>query len=156
MSAWDVPPRAKVFEALGALADGRVRLLDGRTAEVLSSSRDRTYRVTWSEDGRAIGSNDNASIWRGYAGYPILAVLMARGLLDYDPRVASLLAGVPWKQLNGRFRNRYDDAVASVLRGLEADGVDTAPIGREVDRILSRFAELDLQRLGGRRIRPAD
>ena len=61
MTTWKVPPRAKIFEALSAVADGRVRLVGEREAEVVSSERSKTYVVEWSEDHREFSSNDNAS-----------------------------------------------------------------------------------------------
>jgi hypothetical protein len=90
-----MPPVAKVYEALSATADGRVRITASGRAEVVSSEGDKTYTVEWSEDGRLFSSNDNASYWQGYAGYPIVAVLLATGRIPYDPLVAGLLAGVP-------------------------------------------------------------
>ena len=42
---WKVPPKAKIYEALTAVADGRVNLKGGETAEVLSSDGTKTYIV---------------------------------------------------------------------------------------------------------------
>ena len=76
MELWKQPPRAKVFEAFTAVADGRVRFTGPGSATVTSSRGDKTYDVTWTDDGRTVAANDNASYWQGYAGYPILAVLV--------------------------------------------------------------------------------
>ena len=75
MSTWKSPPKAKVYEALSAVADGRVTLMGGEKAEVVSSDGTKTYHVEWSPDSNQITSNDNASYWQGYLGYPIIAVL---------------------------------------------------------------------------------
>ncbi len=53
MGDWKVPPKAKIYEALTAVADGRVKLTGGETAEVLSSDGTKTYIVEWSADLRA-------------------------------------------------------------------------------------------------------
>ena len=98
MATWKAPPKAKIYEALSAVGDGRVEMVGERTAQVTSSARDTTYTVEWSEDGKGITSNDNASYWQGYPGYPILAVLMVRTDLNFSPRIASSLSGVAWKQ----------------------------------------------------------
>ena len=90
MTNWKKPPKAKIYEALGALGDNRVSLLENRTARVISSSGNKTYTVEWSEDEKYITSNDNASFWLGYMGYPILAVLMLRNKIIFNQRVASL------------------------------------------------------------------
>jgi hypothetical protein len=76
---------------------------------------------------RQISSNDNASYWQGYAGYPIIAVLLATGAIEYDAKVAEPLAGVPWKQINERFKRNYDRAVEAVLQDIERGGGDRPP-----------------------------
>lgn len=152
MAPWRMPPRAKVFEAFTAVADGGVRLTGPGSATVTSSGGDKVYDVEWSEDGRTIAANDNASYWQGYAGYPIVAVLLARGELRADDAVVGLLAGVDWHDLNEEFRRDYDAAVAQVLRGLEADGADAGLIERQVDDVMAQLAALGLRRAGrGRR-----
>src|ERR1700676_4205616 len=100
VALWKMPPLAKVYEALGAIGDGRVRIEDTRPAFVTSSDGTKTYEVETNHDGREISSNDNASFWQGYLGYPAIAVMIARGLIDPDPAAVTALAGVPWKELN--------------------------------------------------------
>ena len=94
MSTWKSPPKAKIYEALSAVAGGRVTLMGGEKAEVMSSDGTKTYHVEWSPDLNQITSNDNASYWQGYMGYPIIAVLMVLGRLEYRTEVADFLAGV--------------------------------------------------------------
>lgn len=146
MAAWKLPPIAKVYEALSAVADGRVTLAGSTAARVASSSRDKTYTVAWSADLREITSNDNASLWQGYLGYPIIAVLLALKKIAYNEEVARWLAGVPWKEINNRFKRDYDKAVAHVLHKVESSGGDREAIVREVERIFARLGPLDLQR----------
>jgi hypothetical protein len=155
MAPWKLPPRAKVYEAFTAVADGRVRLTGSGTATVVSSGGDKTYDVEWSEDGRSIGANDNASYWQGYLGYPILAVLLARGALHAEEDAIAALDAVPWHELNKQFKRDYDAAVASVLGELEARGGDPALVERQVDAVLGQLAALDLQRAGRGRRPPA-
>lgn len=153
MTLWKMPPMAKVYEALSALADGRVRLVSTGRAEVVSSSGEKVYSVEWSEDGRRISSNDNASYWQGYAGYPIIAVLLATGRIPYDPEAAGVLAGVPWHDLNERFKRDYDAAVESVLHEVEQSSGDRAAIERQVEAICRGLEGLALER-GPRRSPP--
>jgi hypothetical protein len=153
MAAWKMPPKAKIYEALSAIADGRVRLKGDEKAEVVSSDGTKTYLVEWSEDVKGITSNDNASYWQGYMGYPILAVLMILGRLDFKQQVADLFSGIPWKQINKQFRNDYDKAVEFVLGDLEAEGIAREAIVPEVDRIMAQVERLELEKLP-RRGRP--
>ena len=153
MSTWKSPPKAKIYEALSAVADGRVTLMGGEKAEVVSSEGTKTYHVQWSPDLTQITSNDNASYWQGYMGYPIIAVLMVLGKLDYETEVADFLASVPWKQMNRRFRNDYTKAIDSVLDTLEAKGAPWQTVVAEVDRIMAQIEGMELERLP-RRKRP--
>ena len=140
MTAWRLPPRSKVYEALTALADGRVKVVGPGLATVTSSAGDKTYTVEWTDDGATITSSDNASYWQGYAGYPILAVLMTLGTLRVDERVAEQLAGIDWHDLNRRFRRDYDAAVAYALSQVKDCGGEVQDIERQVDDVMQRLA----------------
>ena len=121
MCDWKVPPKAKIYEALTAVADGRVKLKGGQTAEVLSSDGTKTYIVEWSSDLGGITSNDNASYWQRYIGYPIIAVLMVLGRLDFDGTVTQALSGIAWKkdesQVSERLRQGCRERPAEFGRG---------------------------------------
>ncbi len=150
MTKWNMPPIAKVYEALSAVADGRVKLTTDTSAEVLSSERDKTYTVKWSADGapdgRSITSNDNATRWQGYTGYPIIAVLLQTARIAYDPAKAAALSGVPWHALNQQFKRDYDAAVDDILARVERDGGDAAGIRREAERIYAALGEMQLEK----------
>ncbi len=148
MGPWKLPPRAKVFEAFSAVADGRVRLAGPGSATVTSSGGEKVYDVEWSDDARTIAANDNASYWQGYLGYPAVAVLLARGELQAGEDVVRALAGVPWHDLNARLKRDYDAAVAHVLAALPDGAPDAGTIERAVDDVLAQLAALDLQRAG--------
>ncbi len=116
---WRRPPRIKIYEALGAIADGRVRLTK-RGALVWSSSRRKRYHVTFDEISLAISSNDNGSYFKGYLGYPAIAVLMRRGVLPFDDRLAELLRGIQWKTMNERRGHNYAAIEQEVRHRLES------------------------------------
>ncbi len=73
---------------------------------------------------RAIMANDNGSYWQGYLGYPSVAYLLARGVVDYDPRLAQYLAGFAWKEINARFKNDW----AKSEQYIRAEMVSATPI----------------------------
>jgi hypothetical protein len=146
MSLWKMPPKAKVYEALSAVADGRVRITGPTRAEVASSSLDKTYAVQWSENMRTISSNDNASHWQGYIGYPIIAVLLATGKIGCREDIAQALSGIPWKAVNEQFRRDYAGAVEYVLEGVKTRGGNPESIVAEVDRIFAHLETLGLER----------
>ena len=127
-----------------------------RSSTVTSSGMvcDRSYTVEWSDDLTSVTSNDNASYWRGYLGYPAVAVLLTIGSLHADETIVALFAGVPWHKLNRRFKRDYDAAVDSVLGALAESGVDRDRVAAEVDAVLAQLAALELQRPPRRRRPP--
>ncbi len=149
MTEWKMPPKAKIYEALSAVADGRVDLKGPNMAEVTSSTGERTYTVRWSDDMKRFSSNDNASHWQGYTGYPIIAVLLVLGKIDYERETAELLAGVPWKRLNDRFKRDYAKAVDHALQEVESRRGGRTAIVRQVEAIFRQLAALRLERGAG-------
>lgn len=149
-----MPPIIKVYEALGALGDGRVRIEDAHHARVTSSQGDKIYQVEISDDGREISSNDNASYWQGYLGYPAIAVLLARGLHHPAANAIGALAGIPWKELNRRFRNDYEKTLGEVMKTAEANGCDPDALRIEAEAVMESLRKL-APRKGKRRMPPA-
>ena len=149
---WKMPPIVKVYEAIGALGDGRVTGVDDTRALVASSDASKVYEVEVSEDGRTISSNDNASYWQGYLGYPAIAVLLARGFYRPPANVTDALAGVAWKELNRKFRNDWARTIAAVEEELKQAGHDPDAVRSEAEAVLSFLRALRPVR--GKRVRP--
>lgn len=154
-TAWKMPPLVKVYEALGAIGDGRVRIEDERRATVTSSDGSKTYEVETSADGREIASNDNASYWQGYVGYPAIAVLITRGFYRAPANVIDALAGVGWKELNRKNRNDWAATIAEVEKGLEQAGHDPDAVRSEAEAVLSFLRTLRPVR-GKRTVPPSE
>lgn len=136
-----LPPRIKVMEALGALADGRVERTEGNLFRVVSSDGSRTYSVYVEEVGAGrfkVCSTDNGTVYRGYAGYPILAAMMLLGYLRRDPDVERALAGIPWRRLNEELK-RYHLVEAEVLRTVSSRGVSPERVKAVVERTMAEL-----------------
>ena len=95
------PPLSKIYEALSAVADQRIDIQTDR-AYVLSSDHAKRYTVKFLENGYS--SNDNATLWQHYPGYPILAVMMIQGQLKIHEERLSWFRAVHWKQLNTKYK----------------------------------------------------
>jgi hypothetical protein len=156
MATWKMPPKAKVYEALTAVADKRVTIIGALRAEVTSSSRNKTYLVEWSDDLRYVTANDNASYWQGYIGYPIIAALLSLGALTFSDDTARRLSGIPWNHLNTRYKRNYESVVEYVLQEVEAKGGNRNAVARDVDDIYRRLEDMDLRRLPRRRRPPRE
>ncbi len=151
---WKMPPLIKVYEALGAIGDGRVKVIDDAHATVVSSEGDKSYDVETSPDLRTVSSNDNASFWQGYLGYPGIAVMLARGFYRIDERAKTALTGIAWKEINRRFKNNYDKTIAEIDSRLSGAGVDAADVLREAELVLEALHKFEPLR-GARRRPPA-
>ncbi len=139
---WKPTPALKILEALGAVADDRVREVNEAEAAVDSSDGSKTYTVTWDAESRVVSSNDNASFWQGYLGYPGVAFLMRAGLLPFDEQLAAGLKGVEWKTLNKKLRDHQ-----KVIRHLEEHaGLDADRAGRFADTVRAAMRELGLRK----------
>src|SRR5699024_6319039 len=100
-----MPPIQKILEAYKASVDKHVELKNNE-ALVTSSNGAKTYTVSWEDN--IYHSNDNATYWQGYAGYPIIAVLMLQGKIRSDQKLADNFASVNWNEMNAKFKLNYD------------------------------------------------
>ncbi|RLC77745.1 MAG: hypothetical protein DRI61_10925 [Chloroflexi bacterium] len=137
------PPRIKVLEALGAIADGRIEVVSPKEAIVTGSDGKRTYRVRWDAASNTVSSTDPATRFRGYVGYPVIAFLMLQGVLPYDASLASKLAGVKWRELNEKFKD-YDRVMEEVLKGWYWS--DRKKLFRFVRWIIEMLSELNIEK----------
>ena len=139
-----LPPRIKILEALGAIADDRIKLLNDRKARVVSSDGSREYSVYVDLEKGVAYSSDNGTKLRGYIGYPIIAFLMLKGALPYDPDIAKAMKGIPWRMLNERYR-RYAIVETIVKEKARKMGIDPRYIDGFVDKVMERLKELRLR-----------
>lgn len=118
-----MPPIEKVYEAWTALADDRVKMHEG-FADVSSSDGEKSYIVRF--DGDRYSSDDNATYWQGYPGYPVLAVMMLQGKLPYDEKEVRLWKNINWTRLNKQYRNNYSKAVEAVAQERDINLLESA------------------------------
>lgn len=136
------PPRIKVLEAIGSLGDGRVRVISEECAEVTSSRGDKTYKVVVLPDNR-VYSSDNGTRLRGYIGYPIIAFLMEKGVIPIDREVMKAMTGVPWKDLNEKYK-RYAVVEDIVVRRAERMGVSREIIYDYINIVMKKLSLMKL------------
>ena len=138
-------PLSKIYEALSAVADQRIDIQTDR-AYVLSSDHAKRYTVKFLENGYS--SNDNATLWQHYPGYPILAVMMIQGQLKIHEERLSWFREVNWKQLNTKYKNQYDKAIAEFLEPFSE--VVRSQIEDEVECLFHQLESMELTIKGNR------
>ena len=134
-----LPPIEKIFEAWTAIADKRVDLKENE-AQVSSSDREKRYAVKFA--GNQYSSEDNATYWQGYAGYPVIAVLMLQGRLPLDEREAELWKNINWTELNRKNRNNYAKAVKEVA---DERGINLSRSYDEARKVMKSLEELPIE-----------
>lgn len=136
-----MPPREKIHEALSAIADNRITMSEGK-ARVASSGSEKQYIVEWAEN--TFTSNDSATYWQQYPGYPIIAALLLMGALPLKMELIRHFAGINWTELNKKHKRKYDKASAEAMSGICARGADTAAIDLYISEVYAALDKLDL------------
>ena len=139
-----MPPRIKILEALGTIADKRIEIKKN-TAKVQSSMKEKSYAVTF--DGKnAITSNDNGSFYKGYLGYPSIAFLMLKAILPYDEKIAESLKDIKWKEMNEKFKD-YSKVEQIIKVKVARSRVKQNQLDEFIRKVLDKLNELKLEKL---------
>lgn len=142
MNEKQMPPLEKIPEAFSAIVSDRVKLKNC-SAEVKSSDHKKTYKVKWNKKNE-YSSNDNASFWQGYMGYPIIAVLMKRGAISYDEKTALLFKNVNWNEVNKQFKRDYEKALKFVIGTLNLNCQQEDDVYNEINGVYNKLKNLDV------------
>ncbi len=145
MKKWEHPPVIKIYEAIGAVADGRIEV-NGNEAKVYSSSGNKFYTVNYDPSTNSIMTNDNGSFWKGYLGYPAIAFLMKIGVLPYQEKIGHLLEDIKWKDINQKFKNDFDKTLDFILSSKTV--AEKQILNNFVVKIDKEIRELNLALLG--------
>jgi hypothetical protein len=152
MTIWKQPPIIKVYEALGTVADGRIKL-DDNSAKVYSSSGNKFYTVSYDPTTSSIMCNDNGSYWAGYLGYPAIAFLLAKGIIPYDDSSSQILKDIKWKDINQDFKNDFSKTEKYCQDLVLSRGGDLTTLLSSVDHIYSYLSSHEFPILG-KKIKP--
>ena len=148
---WKMPTSIKVYEALGAVADGRLEI-SGNSGKCFSSSGNKYYEVTYEPESNAIMANDNASYWNGSLGYPAVAFLLQTEVLPYKSELGELLKNIKWKDINQKFKNDFDKTVEYILSGF--DEGTRWELEAYAEELLSEIEKMKLVPLGKKKFPP--
>jgi hypothetical protein len=133
-----LPPKSKIYEAYTAIVDERIKMFNDY-ATVSSSNHSKTYTVKW--NNLSYSSTDNATFWQGYAGYPVIGVLMLQNKLPYNKDIANLFKNINWHDLNNKYKRDYDKAISEVLNGIN---YDLKLIENEIDKVYEALKILEI------------
>lgn len=74
--------------------------------------------------------------------------------IGYSKDIADQLSGIHWKEINKKFKNKYDKAIEFVLDELEKKGIERQQIISEMEDVLEGFEALELERMPRKRRPP--
>ena len=137
-----LPPIEKIYEAYTAISDRRIDLQES-SALVKSSDGKKTYQVEWQDNLYA--STDNASYWQGYAGYPIIGILILSGRLQVDTRIMKHFSDVNWNELNRKHKRDYRKALLEVFETKGLTQTEIQGIEEKTAQAYERLKSLDIQ-----------
>ncbi|NMC35526.1 hypothetical protein GYA49_00615 [Candidatus Beckwithbacteria bacterium] len=147
MNYWKIPPKIKIYEAIGCIADKRIKITqDKKSAIVKSSSGNKKYQVFYKKEKQEILANDNGSYWQGYLGYPAIAFLIEIGKIEYDQSVNKFLNNLAWKDINVKFKNDYHKTIRYVLTK-NTNEEDKEKLINEINGIYNQLKNLKLKKL---------
>lgn len=149
---WKLPPKIKLYEALGAVADGRI--ISDYGIKVYSSDRTKSYTVKYDEKSNAIMTNDNGSYWQGYLGYPAIAYLMQIKKLPLNKLYSDVLKDIPWKKINTEFKNDFDKTVNFIDDMLIKSDINIKDFHNYINTLLKELTKMKLVKLGKRQLPP--
>jgi len=141
-----MPPKIKILEAAGAVADGRISKLGDKLFRVVSSEGDRTYSVYVDLERREACSTDNGTTYRNYVGYPIISSLLILGALPYDTVIGKSLANIDWRRLNETLKSYalVEEKVKEIARDR---GVTPELINKYVDEVYTQLKKIKLAKV---------
>jgi hypothetical protein len=114
--------------------------LTGNTAKSYSSSRSKFYEITYDPIASEIMSNDNSSYFKGELGYPSIAYLMKVGVLSFDQKLADILKGIQWKDINQKFKNDFSVALDHILSSKTEEERKTLEVfAQKVDKEIEKL-----------------
>lgn len=140
------PPRIKILEALGCIADDRIKFLKEKYAKVTSSLGTRVYDVYVDLDRGAAYSSDNGTTYRNYIGYPIISLLMLKNALPFNKKIAEALKGIPWKTLNEKYK-KYALVEREILKMLREKGISRREVDQFIRTTMEKIRKMEILKL---------
>jgi hypothetical protein len=149
---WQLPPKYKIYEALGVMADGRIEIVNSESevieARQYSSSRGKFYTILYNPTLNQIMPNDNATWYVGYLGYPAISLLLFLEKIKYDISILPYFADISFKDINQKHKNDFEQANLEIVDLILARGLDKAKLDDQVDSIFEQLTNLKLEHLG--------
>lgn len=135
-----LPPIEKIPEAYTAIEDERITL-NNTEAIVKSSNGEKEYLIKWKDN--VYYSNDSATYWQSYPGYPVISVLMMQEKLSYNKETAKYFKNIDWNKLNKETKRDYKKSVEIILEKVSEE--EKEKIYKELDKVYKEIKNLSIE-----------
>lgn len=135
-----LPKIEKIPEAYTAIEDDRIKLYDDY-ASVKSSNNKKEYLVKWKDT--LYYSNDNSTYWQGYAGYPVIAVLMLQSKLSLNKEISKFFKNINWNKLNKENKRDYKKSLKQIIEDLTDE--EKTKIYEEINKVYEEIKNLNIE-----------
>lgn len=146
MKYYNIPIIEKIYEAYSAIADGRITIQNTENNDeykVTSSDYSKSYTIF--KTNNTYVSDDNMSFWKQTIGYPILAIMMVNGELQYNEDVIKYFKNINWKKINTEYKNDYVKVASLILEEMNKNKIDIDFIKSETEKVYSQVKNLKLE-----------
>ena len=142
-----LPPKIKIYEALGSIADNRVEInwLFANEAKCYSSSLNKYYIIKYNSDEKSIITNDNGSYWQWYIWYPAIAFLMKQWIITYNKNFSEALKWIARKDINQNFKNDFNKTIDYIHWIIISKWIDLKLFLQDIDNIYNQIEKLNLK-----------
>ena len=138
-----LPPLEKIAEAYSVIADNRIKDEGNDVFLITSSNGEKIYKVM--SDGKRYRSNDNATKFARYAGYPVLAVLMYKGILPLPEKRIDDFKDINWNAINKKYKRDYAAALDAALSEKKLTTEQINEIKKEMRKCYDIFLTHDIK-----------
>lgn len=143
---WKKPHISKIYEALTAIADDRIKL-NGNNAKCYSPS-DKVYDIKYDPVIGSMMSNDNSAYYTYSLSYPMIAYLMLIGKIPYEQKLLEIFKDICWEDIYKQFKNDYDKSIKIVMGELKSEGTDVDFVRKEIEKIYNFTLTLKIKTFG--------
>ena len=144
---WKKPHISRVYEALTALADGRIELV-GNGARCFSKSGEKVFDIKYDPNIGSIMSNDNVAYFAHSISYPMIGYLLLSGRVQFDRKLLELLPNIYWEDIFQKYKNDYDKSLKFVMIELKNNGDDVDYISGEVRKVYDIICGMKIKTFG--------
>ena len=143
----NLPPKIKIYEALGAIADERVEI-DGILAYQgtvhSASTKGKSYTISYAPETNSIKSNDSGSVNQWYIGYPAIAFLLKIWKLNYNSEILPMLEHIDRSRIKQQVNKHHEETRRVLLGKLFQQWYDVDILVNECDSIYQQLEDMKL------------